>query len=66
VAARILTAIDVESEGVCVARLDCGHRRHIRHRPPLEYNPWILDPEQRAARIGQKIECGRCDEPGPR
>jgi tellurite methyltransferase len=43
-----------------VAALDCGHRRHIRHRPPLSSFPWIEQPEGRAAHVGQAIECGRC------
>jgi tellurite methyltransferase len=43
-----------------VATLDCGHRRHIRHRPPLSSAPWIEHAEGREAHIGQWIECGRC------
>jgi tellurite methyltransferase len=43
-----------------IAALDCGHRRHIRHRPPLSSFPWIDDPAGRTAHIGQSIECGRC------
>lgn len=59
--ARTIVALEPESEASFVARLDCGHRRHVRHRPPLESYPWLLDPAQRAARIGQRIECDRCD-----
>ena len=43
-----------------VVTLDCGHRRHVRHRPPLSSFPWIDDPEARAAHVGESIECGRC------
>lgn len=43
-----------------IVRLDCGHRRHIRHRPPLASYPWLDDPDARAARIGERIECDRC------
>lgn len=43
-----------------IASLDCGHRRHIRHRPPLSSFPWINDAESRDAHIGQMIECDRC------
>jgi tellurite methyltransferase len=43
-----------------VAQLDCGHRRHIQHRPPLSSYPWIDDSDARAAHVGQPIECGRC------
>jgi tellurite methyltransferase len=58
---RQILDIEAESADSCVAALDCGHRRHIRHRPPLERHPWILDPAERAARVGQRIECGRCE-----
>ncbi len=44
---RRILDIEAESADSCVAALDCGHRRHIRHRPPLERHPWI--------------ECGRCE-----
>lgn len=43
-----------------IVHLDCGHRRHVRHRPPLSNYPWLLDDAARAARLGQPIECGRC------
>jgi tellurite methyltransferase len=61
---RKILAIEPESADSAasiIAALDCGHRRHIRHRPPLESHPWILDPTERAARVGQRIECGRCE-----
>lgn len=43
-----------------IAALDCGHNRHVRHRPPLSSFPWIDDAEGRRAHVGQLIECGRC------
>ena len=43
-----------------IAQLDCGHRRHIQHRPPLSSYPWVDDPNSRATHVGQSIECGRC------
>ncbi|PCC69202.1 Uncharacterized protein, possibly involved in tellurite resistance [Nannocystis exedens] len=43
-----------------IVHLDCGHRRHVRHRPPLSDYPWLGDPAARAARVGAPIECGRC------
>jgi tellurite resistance-related uncharacterized protein len=58
---RQILSIEPESADSVVATLDCGHRRHIRHRPPLESHPWILDPVARVARVGQRIECGRCE-----
>lgn len=43
-----------------IVRLDCGHRRHVRHRPPISSYPWLLDEAARAAKIGETIECQRC------
>ncbi|WAS95698.1 DUF3565 domain-containing protein [Nannocystis punicea] len=43
-----------------IVHLDCGHRRHVRHRPPLSEYPWLADAAARAARVGASIECGRC------
>lgn len=45
-----------------IAWLDCGHRRHVRHRPPLSAYPWVVSETGRAARIGTSIECGRCSQ----
>jgi tellurite resistance-related uncharacterized protein len=58
---RAIVAVQEESPGTCVVELDCGHRRHVRDRPPLERHSWVRDPATRAARVGQRIECGRCD-----
>ena len=58
---RRIVAVHVESIDTCVVELDCGHRRHVRDRPPLERYPWVRDAAARAARVGQSIECGRCD-----
>jgi len=59
VARRILRIHD-ESPSSCVVELECGHRRHVRDRPPLERHPWVRDPVARQAKIGAAIECGLC------
>lgn len=46
--------------GDWVAQLECGHRRHVRHRPPLSNYPWIADADARAAKIGAPLECPAC------
>lgn len=43
------------------ALLECGHRQHVRHDPPLVSRPWVLTEAGRAARIGQMLECLKCD-----
>ncbi|WP_074836961.1 DUF3565 domain-containing protein [Pseudomonas deceptionensis] len=49
---------DEEQHWVVV--LSCGHTQHQRHQPPWQSRPWVLDPEQRQAKIGQPFDCGWC------
>ncbi len=53
-----------DGAGDWVADLGCGHRQHMRHRPPWQQRAWVMDPRQRAARIGLAIECPTCDAGG--
>nr|WP_238540202.1 DUF3565 domain-containing protein [Pseudomonas sp. GM84] len=43
-----------------MVELSCGHSQHLRHQPPWQARPWVLDPAQRAQRIGQAFACGWC------
>ena len=60
---RIISFIQ-DDEGHWVADLECGHRQHMRHRPPFESRPWVTTPEGRTSRIGVEVNCKKCDE-GP-
>jgi hypothetical protein len=51
-----------DDEGHWVAELECGHRQHMRHRPPFESRPWVTTPEGRASRLGVIVNCKRCDD----
>lgn len=55
-----MLSFETDEQGDWLARLDCGHRRHIRHRPPIDDYPWIADPAARASKLGAAIECDRC------
>jgi len=50
-----------DDEGHWVARLGCGHRQHVRHDPPLTEREWVTTAAGRAGRIGQTLDCVRCD-----
>lgn len=50
-----------DQEGHWVVQLSCGHRQHVRHRPPFELRPWVLTAEGREERLGQSLDCGACD-----
>lgn len=54
-----------DEAGDWVATLSCGHRRHVRHRPPFQLRPWVLDEAGRASRLGTAIECRRCAQGEP-
>jgi uncharacterized protein (DUF488 family) len=43
-----------------VAELSCGHRQHVRHRPPLVERPWVATEAGRAAKIGHPVVCAEC------
>jgi hypothetical protein len=59
---RRITGFALDDEGHWVAELECGHRQHMRHRPPFERRPWVTTPEGRATRIGIAVNCKKCDE----
>lgn len=49
-----------DEHGDWVAVLSCGHTQHVRHRPPWQNRPWVLDPQQRQVRQGSVLPCGWC------
>ena len=44
-----------------VAILDCGHRQHVRHNPPLVSRPWVLSEDGRRSQLAQPLDCLRCE-----
>jgi hypothetical protein len=59
---RRIVGFHEDARGEWVAELECGHERHVRHRPPFEQRPWVLDAERRRARLGSSIDCGLCEQ----
>ncbi|MFJ4429434.1 DUF3565 domain-containing protein [Pseudomonas sp. NPDC089395] len=55
-----ITGFHQDEDGHWVVELSCGHSQHLRHQPPWQARPWVLDPAQRAQRIGQAFACGWC------
>ena len=58
---RLITGLRKDPDGEWIADLDCGHHRHVRHNPPWEDRPWVLDEESRRAHLGTLLSCGLCD-----
>ncbi|HEX8558158.1 MAG TPA: DUF3565 domain-containing protein [Pyrinomonadaceae bacterium] len=59
---RKITAFQRDEEGHWVAELECGHRQHVRHDPPLVSREWVLTPAGRRSRIGAELRCKLCEE----
>ncbi len=51
----------LDDEGDWVAELECGHGQHVRHRPPFQMLPWVVDEEGRRGRMGAPLDCPLCD-----
>ena len=51
-----------DAQGDWVAKLECGHGQHVRHRPPWEMRPWVVTPEGRREHLGKVLRCKKCDE----
>ena len=59
---RQIVGYHIDVEGDWVAELRCGHRQHVRDDPPWRERPWVRTEEGRASRLGQELNCVRCDE----
>jgi tellurite methyltransferase len=58
---RTITGYGVDAQGDWYATLDCGHLQHVRHNPPFIERPWVITKEGRAAHLGQRLNCVRCE-----
>lgn len=58
---RAITGFHRDNAGDWVAELDCGHRQHMRHKPPFAEREWVESKSGRDGRIGERIECPLCD-----
>ncbi|MGH9281254.1 MAG: DUF3565 domain-containing protein [Acidimicrobiales bacterium] len=59
---RAIVGFRQDDAGGWVADLSCGHSQHVRHNPPFRLAPWVLDDDERNARIGADLECRLCDQ----
>jgi hypothetical protein len=57
-----ITGYHLDSESHWVAELGCGHAQHVRHDPPWTLREWVTTAEGRNSRLGQELNCVRCDE----
>jgi len=55
-----ITGFRQDEDGHWIAELSCGHTQHLRHQPPWQSRPWVLDAQARQEKIGQSFRCGWC------
>lgn len=58
---RQILTFNQDESGDWVAGLECGHTRHVRHRPPFDNRPWVVSEEGRRAHIGFQLDCKKCE-----
>ena len=58
---RAIVSFELDEEGDWTARLNCGHRQHVRHQPPFINRPWVMTPAGRESMRGTSLNCVRCD-----
>ena len=51
-----------DEQGDWVADLACGHGQHVRHQPPLTSRPWVLTEAGRNGRLGEHLNCLKCED----
>ena len=44
-------------ESFWVAELECGHKQHVRHNPPMTLSHWVNDEKGRKERVGTFLLC---------
>jgi len=58
---RSIVGFHQDDDGDWVAELSCLHNQHVRHRPPFQDRPWVIDAAGRSARLGATLDCPLCD-----
>jgi hypothetical protein len=60
-----IIGFDTDDEKEWRAGLECGHYQHVRHRPPLVTRQWVLTEAGRREKLGEQLDCKKCDEDAP-
>ncbi len=51
---RTIIGFHRDTEGERAAEMDGGHSQHVRHRPPFQIRPWIVDEARRSEHLGTR------------
>ena len=60
-----ITGFHLDEEYDWVAELECHHGQHVRHKPPFINRPWVASKSGRETKIGNVLECLKCDQGEP-
>ena len=58
---RRIVGFAQDDERHWVARLECGHNQHVRHKPPWANRPWVVTEAGRAQKLGSTLPCRKCE-----
>jgi tellurite methyltransferase len=58
---RPIAGFHQDEEGAWVADLACGHGQHVRHDPPWQSRPWVLEEQGRRDKLGTELDCPYCN-----
>jgi hypothetical protein len=56
-----IIGFEQDEAGDWVALLDCGHRQHMRHKPPFIVRAWVVSAAGRASMLGTQVRCPYCE-----
>lgn len=58
---RAITGYLQDDDADWIALLCCGHRQHVRHKPPFFLRPWTQSEEGRRSMLGHALDCVLCE-----
>src|SRR6185369_9856274 len=58
---RRITGFHKDDAGDWVAELACGHGQHVRHDPPWQVRPWVVEDATRREHVGTLLDCILCE-----
>ncbi|MCO6430448.1 MAG: DUF3565 domain-containing protein [Deltaproteobacteria bacterium] len=58
---RRIIKFELDEENEWRVLLSCGHRQHVRHKPPFFIREWAASEEGRRSKINTPLDCPLCD-----
>ena len=61
-----ITGFHLDEDNDWVAELSCHHGQHVRHKPPFIQRSWVVTEQGRKSKIGETLNCVKCDRDEPK